>query len=193
MLFPTEKFFGSKKQLSQSQQDDSDSAGACSWDQLGYSDVTSWRLEATRGLSGWPSWSPCYFEMYETARIPCCFDRTMMQWIAWYHDIPWCFSIPSDVHQVFPATVVQPRIHTWHSQLPVILPWRGCRKTNYLKTCWYMTQEPLKNSLVDGLLWGRPDGDGGRERERLVIGGLADARQGVAHQLTRTTGWLLVS
>ena len=33
----------------QSQQDDSDSAGACSWDQLGYSDVTSWRLEATRG------------------------------------------------------------------------------------------------------------------------------------------------
>ena len=168
MLFPTEKFFGSKKQLSQSQQDDSDSAGACSWDQLGYSDVTSWRLEATRGLSGWPSWSPCYFEMYETARIPCCFDRTMMQWIAWYHDIPWCFSIPSDVHQVFPATVVQPRIHTWHSQLPVILLWRGCRKTNYLKTCWYMTQEPLKNSLVDGLLWGRPDGDGGRERDWLL-------------------------
>ena len=31
------------------------------------------------------------------------------------------------------------------------------------------------------------------ERERLVIGGLADARQGVAHQLTSTTGWLLVS
>ena len=94
--------------------------------------------------------------------------------ISWFNDIPWCFSSLSDVHQVLPATVVQPRIHTWHSQLPVILLWRGCRKTNYLKTCWYMTQEPLKNSLVDGLLWGRPDGDGGRERERerLVIGGL---------------------
>ena len=56
-----------------------------------------------------------------------------------------------------------------------------------------MTQEPLKNSLVDGLLWGRPDGDGGRERERDWLLGDYDDRQGVAHQLTSTTGWLFVS
>ena len=55
-----------------------------------------------------------------------------------------------------------------------------------------MTQEPLKNSLVDGLLWGRPDGDGGRERE-IGYWGDYDDRQGVAHQLTSTTGWLFVS